>query len=138
MADVKRVGTVDKDTGSARCAMEPLSPGKRPREAAGPASPLRLVPGGNAGRRGEATPRALALVDEEEGGAPRAAAVSPKRPRGRPGVGLPCALCFKPVPPGRGCWRICEQSRDGQGKCAPSVGSGTLQPPAGGLGKQPR
>jgi hypothetical protein len=72
-----RSGNAEATTSSARCASEPQSPSKRPRE------------------EGE-TSRALVLVGEKEGDAPRAAVASPKRPRAPPaqvGVGLPCQWC---------------------------------------------
>ena len=72
-----RSGNAEATTSSARCASAPQSPSKRLREA------------------GE-TSRALALVSEEEGDAPRAAIASPKRRRTpwvQIGVGLPCCEC---------------------------------------------
>ena len=72
-----RSGNAEANTSSARCASEQQSPSKRLREA------------------GE-TSRALALVSEEEGDAPRAAIASPKRRRTpwvQIGVGLPCCEC---------------------------------------------
>ena len=77
-----RSGNAEATTSSARCASEPQSPSKRLREA------------------GE-TSRALALVSEEEGDAPRAAIASPKRrraPRSQIGVGLPCQWCGTALP----------------------------------------
>ena len=60
-----RSGNAEAIRSSARRASEPQSPSKRAREA------------------GE-TSRALVLVGEEEGDAPRAAVASPKRPRAPP------------------------------------------------------
>ena len=102
MADVQRVGGVDNKEGSARCATSPRSPSKRARDEA----PARAVPAVRAGgprRSPDASPseagetsRALVLVGEEKGAAPRAAIASPKRPRAprsQTGAGLPCQWC---------------------------------------------
>ncbi len=96
-------------TSSARCASEPQSPSKRPREA------------------GE-TSRALVLVGEEEGDAPRAAGASPKRPRAQIGVGLPCRWCGIALPPDlRRCEGEAPVEVDARGRftgaarCAPSA-----------------
>ena len=75
-------GNAEATRSSARCASEPQSPSKRARE-------------------GGETSRALALVGEEVGVAPRAAVTSPKRPRApraQIGVGLPCQWCDIALP----------------------------------------
>ena len=101
-----RSGNAEATTSSARCASEPQSPSKRLREA------------------GE-TSRALALVSEEEGDAPRAAVASPKRPRAprtpivQIGVGLPCCTCGQTL---TAAVRKCESSRTVPRRlCAPSA-----------------
>ena len=95
-------GNAEATRSSARCASEPQSPSKRARE-------------------GGETSRALVLVGEEEGDAPRAAVTSPKRPRApraQIGEGLPCRWCGIVIR----CDRECTDSFAGYlGRCAPSA-----------------
>ena len=105
-----RSGNAEATTSSARRALEPQSPSKRPREA------------GETSREAGETSRALVLVGEEVGGAVRAAAASPKRPRVRPGTGLPCKWCGEVLPGhARRCAPWSQVDEDHNINCAPSA-----------------
>jgi len=83
----RKLGRLLEDVRALRA--ESQSPSKRARDEA---------PGRAETRDSPETSRALVLVGEEEGDATRAAVASPKRPRVRPGEGLPCQWCGEELP----------------------------------------